>query len=76
MIILEEGLNISKIQMDYTKIMNNARRKILGTLDNSINDSQAIGIMRILRMEKENKNEAVLSKLVELLNVSSIVNCS
>ena len=65
------SVNWREMQLDYQAMRAKARIKILGRLDNTIHEEQALEIIGLVKMPDEDKMPAHLNRLVHLLGVDS-----
>jgi hypothetical protein len=64
------NIDMEKALLSYDRVMQAAKKKIQGESNQFINDNTAIGIIRLLRMSEDLKNETIYVKLADQLNVS------
>lgn len=62
-------IDLEKALINYDRVMAAARFRVLGEGSSLIGESQAVSIIRLLRLDRSLKTEVVLNKLVELLHV-------
>lgn len=63
------NIDMERALLSYDRIMQAAKKKVEGDAGQFINDNSAIGIVRLLRMDEDLKNETVFAKLADQLNV-------
>ena len=65
-------INLEKAILSFDKVMGAARKRVDGDASNYIGDNQAIGILRMLKLDDQLKNVTIYTKLAEQLNVDPL----